>query len=227
MRISHKNKFIFLSKPKCASESIREKLNKFSDIHSTDSYPYHHHTTAYELRMHFQANGWEWKDYFSFTTVRNPWDMIVSQYHYGKPDLNGLYWWEKQRYGITRNENKLMSFEEWVMSDNIAKSWHMYKIHNNELRKGIWTNDFSLYTLDNYTKDYDNNNLINKVLKVENIDEGIQEVFEHLGINNDHFVKKTNASTREKNYRQYYSEASKKRIEKEFISDIEFGKYIF
>jgi len=99
MRISHKHKFIFLSKPKCASESIREKLNKFSDIKSEGKYPYHHHTTAFELRMHFNAMGWNWDEYFSFTTIRNPWDMIVSLYHYGKPDKNGLYFYEKNRLG--------------------------------------------------------------------------------------------------------------------------------
>jgi hypothetical protein len=32
---------------------------------------------------------WDWNNYFKFITVRNPWDMLVSFYHYGKPDENG------------------------------------------------------------------------------------------------------------------------------------------
>ena len=227
MRISHKHKFIFLSKPKCASESIREKLNQFSDIMSTDSYPYHHHTTAYELRMHFNSKGWNWDDYFSFTTVRNPWDMIVSLYHYGKPDTNGLYWWEEERLGIQRNPYKIIDFNEWVLSDGIGKSWHMYKVLNGEIKKGIWTNDFSLYTLDNYIKDYNSNVLVKKVLKTENMNEEFLKAQEQLGIKVKEELKKTNTSNRKKNYQDYYSQEAKKRIDKEFESDIEFGKYIF
>ncbi len=227
MRISHKHKFIFLSKPKCASESIREKLNEFSDIKSGEEYPYHHHTTAFELRMHFNSMGWNWDEYFSFTTIRNPWDMIVSLYHYGKSDKNGIYFYEKDRYGIERNENNLISFEEWIMSENIAKSWHMHKIHQGELKQGLWLNDFSLYTIDNYIKDCVGQTIISKIVTVENLNEGMQEVFETIGIKNDHFIAKTNASQREKEYQKYYTTQSRKKIEREFYADIELGKYTF
>lgn len=227
MRISHKHKFIFLSKPKCASEAIREKLDIFSDIASTDSYPYHHHTTAFELKMHFQTMGWEWKNYFTFTTVRNPWDMIVSLYHYGKPDLNGLYWWEEQRFGLKRNPDSKIGFEEWVISNNIAKSWHMYKILNGEFRKGIWTNDFSLYTLDNYIRDYNNHVLVDKVITTENLNQEMQDILMKLNLPVDHTVQKTNTSKRKKEYQDYYTDISKKKIAQEFESDIEFGKYVF
>ncbi|WP_260889592.1 hypothetical protein [Aliarcobacter butzleri] len=55
----------------------------------------------------------------------------------------------------------------------------------------------------------------------------MQEVFETIGIKNDHFIAKTNASQREKEYQKYYTTQSRKKIEREFYADIELGKYTF
>lgn len=76
------------------------------------------------------------------------------------------------------------------MSENIAKSWHMHKIHQGELKQGLWLNDFSLYTIDNYIKDCVGQTIISKIVTVENLNEGMQEVFETIGIKNDYFIAK-------------------------------------
>ena len=123
MRISHKYKFVFISKPKCATTSVRKVLDQYSDIHSTDSYPYHHHSNAQELKWHFEEMNWEWDQYYKFITIRNPWDMVVSWYHYAKPDSKGNYWYQKNCY----DENNLMSFRDWVISGK--KTFHKY-YHN-------------------------------------------------------------------------------------------------
>ncbi len=84
----------------------------------------------------------------------------------------------------------MISFEEWIMSENITKSWHMHKIHQGELKQGLWLNDFSLYTIDNYIKDCVGQTIISKIFTVENLNEGMQEVFETIGIKNDYFIAK-------------------------------------
>lgn len=106
----------------------------------------------------------------------------------------------------------MISFEEWIMSENITKSWHMHKIHQGELKQGLWLNDFSLYTIDNYIKDCVGQTIISKIFTVENLNEGMQEVFETIGIKNDHFIAKTNASQREKEYQKYYTTQSRKKL---------------
>ena len=60
-----------------------------------------------------------------------------------------------------------------------------------------------------------------------NLNEGMQEVFETIGIKNDYFIAKKNTSQREKEYQKYYTTQSRKKIEREFYADIELGKYTF
>ena len=86
MRISHKNKFVFLAVPKTASTTIRLALTKYSDKLSEDDAdsPYHHHVSAKKLKKHFRYKNWNWNEYFKFAFVRNPWDRVVSIYGYLK-----------------------------------------------------------------------------------------------------------------------------------------------
>ena len=83
MRISHKFKFVLLSNPRCGSTSVRTALTPYSEIKSKSVYPYHHHTGARALKAHFEKKGWNWEDYTTITTLRNPWDRAVSIWHYG------------------------------------------------------------------------------------------------------------------------------------------------
>ena len=72
MRISHKYKFVYLAKYKTASSAIRTGLDPYSDIKSTQLYPYYHHTPLAPLKAHFEEQGWDWESYYVFTSVRHP-----------------------------------------------------------------------------------------------------------------------------------------------------------
>ena len=225
MRISHKKKFIFFSKPKCATTSIRKKLDKYSDIISTDNHPYHHHTTALQLKTHFDKMGWDWNNYFKFITLRNPWDMVVSFYHYAKPDINGIYYWEEARAGIKRDPETRMPFEQWVLSKNIKKSFHFLLYKDGEFHKNIWTNDFSFFTLNNFILDENGNSLVDYIVKVENLEKELKIAFDKIGIP-FRWMRRRNKS-KHKDYKLYYSPGTKKIIEREFQYDIEIGEYEF
>lgn len=78
MRISHRHKFILIANPKCASQSLRHLLDPYSTIRGRKDFPYNSHVTARRLKRHFDESGWDWFEYNSLTTVRHPWDRMVS-----------------------------------------------------------------------------------------------------------------------------------------------------
>ena len=223
MRISHKFRFVFISKPRCGSTSIRRMLDPFSDIFGTPFFRYHYHTTAYELKLHFKKMGWNWDEYFIFTTIRNPWDMMVSYYTFFKPDVNFIYNYEKERSGIKYQENNLSSFENWVLHGMLK---HHLLIENGKYYKKKKKKGFRRISLKETAFDISNKMIVKKVLKIENINQTLPSIFKMLGINSNFRLLKINSSKHE-NYRKYYSSETKKRVEKDFEVDIEVGKYLF
>lgn len=223
MRISHKHKFVFISKPRCASTTIRAILDPYSDISSSSKPPYHHHATALELKKHFDEMGWNWKDYFVFTTVRNPWEMMVSYFKFFKPDINGVYNFEQERDGHIYNPYNIMSFNDWI---DKGKSKHRLIYTKGVFQKNIWVDGFSKLTLANTINDIDNKSLANCILRIEDITESLPEVLNRLGVNRNINIARLNKSNH-LNYRHYYTSYSEKKIRKEFISDIECGRYTF
>jgi len=223
MRISHKYKFIFLSKPRCASTAVRAILDPYSDVFSSHAPPFHHHVTAFELKTHFDKIGWQWKDYFIFTTVRNPWEMIVSYFTYFKPDVNGLYNFEKERDGFLYQPDKLASINDWIPN---AKTYHRLSFFNGELIVNKWVDGFSKLTLSNTIHGVEGQSLVNRVLKVEELDNELYATLNDLGIKiaqrQDHINKTVHT-----HYRNYFNDQTKKMIEVQFISDINYGKYKF
>ena len=68
--ISHSCKIIYIHIPKCAGRSICRAFNEDFD----------HYTASYYQTHHSQ---W-WQQYTVFTTVRNPYQRLLSMYHYIK-----------------------------------------------------------------------------------------------------------------------------------------------
>jgi hypothetical protein len=219
MRISHQSKFIFLSKPKCATTSIRQVLDPFSDIKSSQDYPFHHHVKAFELKMCFENNDWPWNQYFKFITIRNPWEMIVSYYSFGKPDLNGNFWWQTHIY----DKNHLVSFRDWVLYKR--KSWHYLLPSKDGYLKNVFTDDFSSLTLNSYILDEYGRCLVDEVIKTEELNDGFQRVLKKLGLNIRNIPNLN--ETKHSFYQNYYDEQTAKVIEHEFKFDIVFGNYQF
>ena len=223
MRISHKYKFIFLSKPRCASTTIRSILDPYSDVLSSSVPPFHHHSTALELKVYFDKVEWKWEDYFVFTTIRNPWEMIVSYYTYFKPDINGLYNFEKERDGLYYQPDKPATFNEWVIS---ATTYHRLLFINGGYIRNSWVEGFSKLTLSNTINDINGISLVNRILKVEELRGSLNETLKYLGIPSKNLKNYLNTSNHT-NYQNYYTSITKKVIEKQFASDIDCGKYKF
>jgi hypothetical protein len=100
MLISYSHHFLFIHVPKTGGLSVAEALRSYA--HSSDGYwmnrllerigihvnhyaPYRHkrfrtHTAAVEFQRELPAA--VFRDLFKFAFVRNPWDLMVSYYHY-------------------------------------------------------------------------------------------------------------------------------------------------
>jgi hypothetical protein len=102
MIISHRHKFVYLKARKVAGTSVEVALAKHcgeDDIVTPigrfdarwDQDDYHHpgtkregysrHATLVPVRRQLGRELWD--AYFKFSIVRNPWDLVVSQYHWG------------------------------------------------------------------------------------------------------------------------------------------------
>jgi len=223
MRISHRYKFIFISKPRCASTFIRSLLDPYSDIQSSANAPYHHHATALELKVHFDSMGWKWEDYFVFTTVRNPWEMMVSYYSFFRPDCNGIYNFENERNGLVYQPGNPSTFEDWIKT---GKSYHRLLYRDGSFIQNVWVDGFSKLTLANTINDIHGRSLVNRILKVEEIDTMLPLILSELGIpymtGNHHLNHSEHMA-----YREYYDSLTRKIIGEQFISDIESGNYRF
>jgi hypothetical protein len=74
-------KYVFIHIPKCAGSSIHRALGV---LHAQRSLPvgkpkYHKHTKAAKVR---EVLGPVWNECFKFAFIRNPWDLMVSSYHW-------------------------------------------------------------------------------------------------------------------------------------------------
>ena len=123
MRISHRHKFVFISNPKCATETIRLFLDEHSDIKSTHSGPFRHHVQAKVLMKHFYELGWEWGKYFKFGTIRNPWARAVSQFFYHKEQKEFPEWIlsESEKLHHLHSNFFFLSKEKEMLMDKIIK----------------------------------------------------------------------------------------------------------
>ena len=101
MQVSHKHKFLFIHIPKTAGISIASTLDPYSDhprdkllnrllskidinvnwVGPTLALKYGRgHSTARQMKIMFPRSVFE--QYYKFAFVRNPWDLMVSYYHY-------------------------------------------------------------------------------------------------------------------------------------------------
>jgi hypothetical protein len=129
MIISNKHKFIFIKTKKTAGSSVEkflwDHLDKTNDICTGSIFdgterigPFiknGNHISASWVMNHYPN---EWKNYFKFTIVRNPWDTMVSFY----------YWYKNARNAIIARGN----FEDFLNCVDLKQynDWHRYTFND-------------------------------------------------------------------------------------------------
>ncbi|WP_394127408.1 hypothetical protein [Vibrio hepatarius] len=208
MRICEEKKIIFISKWKCGSEAVRDLLDPYASIYSSQNYPYYHHCTALELKEYLGDDCWA--QYFSFVSVRNPWDMLVSLYIYSMPDSSGKYWWERHWDLVSQDiedpsffipPKDLMPFSDWLR----------YK-------------DLSKFTISNFAYDENGNCIVSKVIKMEDFETDLAFLEKDFDIKVE--LKSIN-KTRHLHYSYYYNDDLCSIVYEKFKDDIALGEYSF
>ena len=158
--ISHKYKYIFVHIPKCGGSSIEQTLLKAEGVnvqnldgfyinHLNDGvkkehlldYPTHAYSQHYSISQYDSTLS---GSYYSFSFVRNPWDLIVSEYFY-----------------ISDNYDFNFSFNEFVrMGEEIKKiekfNWLVERGHHLKPQSSLLSDDINyIGRFENLQKDFD------------------------------------------------------------------------
>ena len=221
MRIDTKNKIIYFANPKTGSTSLREVMNKYCDFDIMkilkNNSMYHDHWGVSKYNTIFQIlnketnSNIDLNNYFSFTTIRNPWDKVVSGFKYQKCDKNGNAWYTSNYDKNTEGE---YSFSEFVRDIHDKDYWCGIGIPNAEYFCFDENNKQAIkkiYPIETLTKDI----LKNDIKKYVNIDYDISDI-PNLNM------------TKKDDYRKYYTEEGMINIVKNvYKKDIELGNYKF
>lgn len=137
------------------------------------------------------------KNFYKFGVIRNPFDTVVSH-----------YFWKNS----PSNKNaKSITFESII--------------------KELETNKYPTYGVLNLNKLMDksfNEVLCDKIIKYEDLNKDLSLVFNRLGIPFDGELKIfKKRSNRDKNYRKFFNNDSRKLIEKIFWKDMDMFDYSF
>lgn len=215
--ISTENKFIFIHNPKCGSTYVSQILAPYSDIwdvpwreQDLKNMKIPHHAPPKKIEKAFSYQEKEnFDDYFKLTTIRNPWDRMVSWWSWGRwsKDFVPFYKDKEGDHDIPKTE---MSFDDWI---NNAESEHIKELTNS-------------FNADSFLHD-GSELMVDLIIRLEDFNSSL---FPALSMLIKDFVK-PDSFTRNRSkrgpYQEYYNNKTKKIVEKKFEKDIEIGRYQF
>ncbi len=156
-----------------------------------------HHITAENLRLEVGSD--DWLKYFSFTFVRNPWDLVLSFYSYHKVRVEEEGYELKNPKAAERFKTK-PTFREWVMA-------------------GI-----PIRPCSRYVKDETGNVLVNFIGRFENLQEDFLIVCNRLSLRAS--LPHLKSSSHDQ-YRGYYDGETKSLVAEHFKADLDMFRYEF
>lgn len=205
--ILKEHKAVFIHIPKTGGTSI-EKI--FIDNADSKDVPYKHQDFSFYKRAvrNFQ-------DYFVFSFIRNPWDLVFSQYRYMWESNHS---WPKTWRSRTKVDTG-MSFEEWVKCDRFKMT--SPDTDSFDLR-GAFINKNQIDWL--HGSEYGSSKFY--VGKFENLQKDFDKICDLIGIERV-TIPHVNSSGIKKKYYDFYDKEMKDIVENKYKKDITFGEYCF
>ncbi|NVM35927.1 MAG: sulfotransferase family 2 domain-containing protein [Candidatus Lokiarchaeota archaeon] len=193
--------------PKTGGTSVRTLCAK----HKIDRMPLtSFHDAAIQCREKYKD---EFENRFKYTIVRNPWDRMVSVFHYYKHN------WKKEGHKH--------------ISDKLPKDFKTYVL--NYCKKGVdgpisEAFDYPEINQINWITDEDGKLLVDYIIRFENLEQDTKEMFKKIGFANYEnisipLIRKSN--NRLEDYREHYDEETKEIIKDFCDADINYFKYEF
>lgn len=233
--INIKYKFIFIKNEKCASTSI---INFFKNNLNINDNIQLNVLTMNNIPI-------EYIDYFKFTTIRNPYDRLVSLYFHGKPDHNYI-----KKFQVNYNKSTAFyhSFKNYIIHEITNNNLKCFKIDNVGFNNNIQIIN-KIYNLNIKYKEHNNSSIFFQSLSdsekipvfiedfnIKTLENDINSFYNNNNLSFDNILKfkhnehielslNTENKSRHNYYLTYYDELLFKLVKNYFSKDIEIGNY--
>ena len=206
--ISLKNRFIFIHIPKTAGTSLALLWKQKGYIAAQEWknwYLKNDHISAARLKSRIDdedvLSGYRWQDFYKFSIVRNPFDLLIS------------YWQYKRRSPsqIHHSESMAMDFNDFVF----------YLLENcddptaNPIRNGQFS----------WLEDLNQNLLVDKVIRLDDLTHDYKNICKKIGIEFQLPAVLNATAGPFYNHHEYYNSESRVLVERIFETDL--NKYEF
>ncbi len=221
MRISHRHKFVFFAWPKTGSRSVRRILDEFSEIRGrpahelTPDFPFYNHMRPVDLLEVFRREGWNYEEYRTFLTVRNPWGRMVSLYEMHAFREGGFL--SRFRTGQSRH----MGFRQWIRGLAARPApGPGHQVEQSVISLG------ALPFL-SFAGDAQGNLLVDNVLKLEEMDRTLPPLLREMGIPSSTTIPRVGKGRYRGHYREYYDGETRELVERRYREEILRFHYLF
>lgn len=231
LNYSKKYPLVFFHLPKNAGKSICEALGIDKEFHP----PHLNQTVLLGDDIRESYTDEQWNTLTKFTIIRNPWDRLVSLYHFRKKERDllirlghkGLWHpdggdksqegWDFKRWLFTPETAGVEDYGVFLAYKDLIK---INPANKNFFRSSIdYVNQIDLIT------DPENNLYVDYMLRFENLDEELDKMFAELDLERPELPRNNTSS--HKHYREYYDDDTKHFVEQLFAKDIEYFNYTF
>jgi chondroitin 4-sulfotransferase 11 len=192
--------YIFIHIPKTGGTSIRRQLGNHPSLKCYNHRPYEWVMDQIEHSRNSQ---------FVFTIVRNPWDRILSLYHYWKQQevKHQFYKYDKRIVDHIKSIN--MSFKQFIHSIQEKDPIIMSKNH---------VNPYIEYYLPSLEP-------LDYIGRFENLQQDFNTICDKIGIPHQQLPHAN--KSKHKHYTEYYDDETKQIVAERYAKDIEHFEYKF